>query len=197
MRSLVWKEARRRARSETLELLRLNSAPRAIFTLGTLLVAFLATLGMTGQVAIAALATAAWMVVCGLAIFVGKLINAPARIAAEALADTEALAVKFQSDEARKAKRVALGVLIEEASNLLDDLRGDADLEELIGRVADWRTRTLALLDEQFDPGYRARFMNSSGIVSGEPAGLEEERKSRWRWLNYRTIRLQQIQDSL
>ena len=97
-RNPIWAEARRRAFSETIELLRLNSFPRVLLTVGTPLAAFAATWGLTGQLAIAALATLVWMLFCGAVIFVFKLISGPARIAAEAEAARSLLEAKLSAE---------------------------------------------------------------------------------------------------
>ena len=97
-RNPIWAEARRRAFSETIELLRLNSFPRVLLTVGTPLVAFAATWGLTGQLAVAALATLGWMPFCGALIFGFKLISGPAQIAAEAEAARTQLEAKLSAE---------------------------------------------------------------------------------------------------
>lgn len=94
----IWAEAKRRAFSETIELLRLNSFPRVLLTVGTPLAAFAATWGLTGQLAVAALATLVWMLFCGALIFVFKLIGGPVRIAAETEAARSLLEAKLSAE---------------------------------------------------------------------------------------------------
>lgn len=110
----IWAEARKRARAETLDTVKLDSLPRILLTIGTPVVAFAATLGLTGQLAIAALATVAWTLFCGLLIYLGKLIRAPAKIAAEAQAELAALTTT------KKAPKHVIAIAAEAESSPLD-----------------------------------------------------------------------------
>ena len=103
----------------------------------------------------------------------------------------------LETQEERKSKRNALGELIHEATPLLAAFRADGELNHLISLQKDWADKALEVLQRKFDPSYISHFMSDAGIISGEPAGLAEDRLCRWRWLNNRVIRAQEILQSL
>ena len=125
----IWAEARRRAFSETIELLRLNSFPRVLLTVGTPLMAFAATWGLTGQLAVAALAALVWMSFCGIVIFLFKLISGPVQIAAEDTTEQTVTVVMYQQLLDRDGKMIIPG------GSLLADQQ--AGLEQFIKSVSD------------------------------------------------------------
>ena len=84
MKNSVWADARRRARDETLELVRLNDPIRALLTFGVPL----ATIGLfwfiSGQWAFATAIGLSSTLCIGILIYLAKLVIAPAKLAEEA-----------------------------------------------------------------------------------------------------------------
>ena len=108
----MWQEARRRARAETLDLIRLNDPWRALLTIGVPFIAIAVSWYMTGQVAYTALAAFAASLAFGLFVYMMKILLMPATIAQEerqqrrALEDIQAI----RADKDRIARQLMLFV---------------------------------------------------------------------------------------
>jgi hypothetical protein len=108
----IWKQARRRALGETLELVRLDKPARAILTLGVPLVAIAVAYSVLEQFALATLAALGATLVLGLAIFLGKFVTLPARIATEQAQELEELrAAQEQADQIVERRRTMARLL--------------------------------------------------------------------------------------
>lgn len=104
------------------------------------------------------------------------------------------LAVSAATD--RKRIRERFGALIEQVEILKQAARIASNQDHLEGLIRDteaWREELMAFIGESLDASYRARILSDAGILSGEPTGLGDPLLGRWRWLNYRSIRLQEI----
>lgn len=97
MANPVWAEARRRARAETLDLIRLNDPYRALLTIGVPAVALTVCWEAIGQFAIATVAALGASLLFGLVIYSAKLVLAPAQIAAENAEQAEIFADQIAS----------------------------------------------------------------------------------------------------
>jgi len=93
----------------------------------------------------------------------------------------------------RKDVPSQLAAFIAEAEQLKADLVAWEDLAELDPEVNDWRARVTALVRERLGEAFAIRVFSDPDIRGGEPFGLSAERLGRWRWLNYRTHRLQEL----
>lgn len=95
MASWVWREARKRARAETLDLLRLNDPWRALLVIGVPVVALAVSWEATSQLALATLAALGGTLLFGLFIFAAKTVLASATIAVEERAAREAVVADY------------------------------------------------------------------------------------------------------
>lgn len=102
MAEAVWKQAHRRALSETLELVRLDKPTRALLTLGVPLIAIAVAWSMLGRLVLATLAALVASLAIGLLIYLGKLVLMPARIALEQQAEIDRLRADRTSAESRR-----------------------------------------------------------------------------------------------
>lgn len=197
MGDTVWKEARKRARKETLDLIRLNDPTRAILTIGTPLVSFGASWAVLGQLAVATLAALAATLAFGLLIFLIKLIGAPAKIAEEARADIEKLTIARETLESLRAKRVALGQLISQAEHIKRDCASDVPVNEHM--VGEWYERARKFLAEGLGEEYLHRFESSAGLFSLalDHPGAPQRNRDLWDWANMRATRLHAILEEM
>jgi hypothetical protein len=108
----IWREARRRAWAETLDLLRLNEAPRAILTLGTPIVAIGVARFLSAQWATATIGGLAGTFGLGILIFLFKLLAAPAKLAAEMRSQLQERD-EHQAEAESSRRREIVGRLVE------------------------------------------------------------------------------------
>ena len=120
MRETIWAQARRRAFAETLELIRLDSLPRALLTLGVPAATLSALWFVTGALLPATAITVAATLIIGLLIFLAKLVTTPARLAEEATALLAAQASQKDNEEAARRRSVIAKLVA-----LYTEVRGD------------------------------------------------------------------------
>lgn len=94
--------------------------------------------------------------------------------------------------ERRKQIRTALGEFLVQGSTLKRAFESDSPLDAIVEKVVNWRVAMTAYFESQLDSSYTSRLFDDAGILTGQPA-LSEDRLGRWRWVNHRSIRLQEF----
>lgn len=99
----VWKKSHRSAIGQTLELVRLDSVPKATLTIGTPILAVGGIWLATGQLIVSALAVLSAAMAVGVLVYLFKLIAGPAEIAEAALASIDSN--KSETEAIESARR--------------------------------------------------------------------------------------------
>ena len=121
-------------------------------------------------------------------------------ISVAALSGANILWARIRTDDGRGGRQepaARLTAFLAEAERLKADLVAWEDLAEVDREVSDWRDRVLAFVRDRMGETFAARLFSDPDIRGGEPFGLSAERLGRWRWLNYRTYRLQEFAEEL
>lgn len=187
-----WGAVCQRARRETLEQIRWDSPVRIMTGIIAPVISGILVWYASGNVAWGGIVTVLLVALIGFCVFAAKLYTLPAAMASERTAEFADLLAKKAPDEAIKRKREGLGSMLAEANGLARAFCSEHPLDELIAAVNNWHLRATEFADESLDTAERSILWSDAGIICGEPT-INEERKDRWRWINYRAIRLQQI----
>lgn len=93
--------------------------------------------------------------------------------------------------------RDRLGAFIAEAEQLKADLVAWEDLGEFDADANNWHERVSAFVRTWIGEAFAVRLFSDPDIRGGEPFGLSSERLGRWRWLNFRVLRLKEFASEL
>lgn len=187
-----WRAVCQRARRETLEQIRWDSPVRIMTGIVAPVISGALVWYASGNVAWGGIVTVFLIALIGFCVFAAKLFTLPAAMASERIAELADLLADRANEDAVKRKREVLGIMLAEANGLARAFCAEHPIDELIAAVTDWHSRATEFADKSLDTAERSILWSDAGIICGEP-NLIEERKDRWRWINYRAIRLQQI----
>jgi hypothetical protein len=97
----------------------------------------------------------------------------------------------------RQDLRAELAILIAEAEQLKEAVRALEPLADVDPSATDWYQRTTTFVRVRLGEAFAARLLTDPLIRGGEPFGLPSAHLGRWRWLNYRVLRLQEFASEL
>lgn len=89
--------------------------------------------------------------------------------------------------------RVELAVFIAEAEQIKAALCAQEPIAEIDPETSDWHQRVTAFVRSHLGEAFAVRLLADPDIRGGEPFGLPNQHLGRWRWVNYRVLRLQEF----
>ena len=187
-----WRIVFKRAWRETLEQIRWDSPVRVMTGIVAPVISGGFVWYFTGSPAWAGIATVIIIAAIGLCVLFGKMVTVPVVMASEQDAEISKRAALRETEDALKLKRETIGQLLADANALARAFCSDRPIGPIVSGVEEWLVRANDFADNTLNGAQRALLWSDAGILCGEPA-MEEDRKGRWRWINYRAIRLQQI----
>jgi hypothetical protein len=149
------------------------------------------------QLAIAAVATLAWMAFCCAVVWAAKLVAAPAKIAAERQATIGAMEAKLAAENDITERRRTLARLLGQAQHIQRQCASPTPIDEHM--LNDWFERTRTFLTEELGEEYWHRFESDAGILGLELSyeGAPDRNRKAWAWLYRRATRLNSFLERL
>ena len=118
-------------------------------------------------------------------------------IAVAALSGARMLWAGAVSAVARPSPRIDTGaqlaLFIREAEAIKASIEARRDLAEIGEEAREWHERVAAFVRERLGEAFCARLFSDPGVRGGEPFGLPADYLTRWRWLNNRTVHLNEF----
>lgn len=193
----VWKEAHRRAKAETLDLVRLNTPGRALLTLGSPAVALAVAWEATGQIAYATVAAVGALLIFGLLIYSGKLVLAPAQIARDDRATLHALQAQIEAQPNTSEIAAQLVAYMKQAEEFMD--RFHAKRPPNTSTLYEWGNAVRDYVTANLNAAHAYQFDRDVGLSPKKPMGYESQSREAhdYSWLDHRMTRLRGILETL